>query len=1137
MDLVESSPEDTSVDEDGEPVNYKGGKLFRCCVEHDVEDEAFPPNKRRRALRRRTRGSSDRRRIYSPLDVMGETHEQVIVAVLGDVALLNDRGHELSVAPQRLHILAVLAAAAGAVVSRSALAHEIWGTDTPAAQQRLKTQLSQLRSMLADGVSLESHRDGYRLRCDQGQLDSTLFETLLTKAYTADDDAYASCVRAVGLWRDTSAFVGIDSVLVDDAKRHLELQRTTAVLRLGDHEIARRSPLHAPAQLWPLFESDMSRGDVVSRLATLLTLSGRQPDALRLIGRHRDALMDIGLLPDAEVTDLEGRILRYEIAATPADSTPLPTPRSFGLRGLTETVRRAELEDRVLAALDHRSVVLVGEPGVGKSVLVEMLADALMTSGRGSIVVSARPNPARPLEVVAQIIEQMAALEPALVEQASDHPDARPAIARLGGANGGDNTAITRERLLAVLARLLRETLLGSQRLLVIEDVQWLDHSSAEIIAALLDDGPRMLATSRTSSQQVFDVDPTQVIDINMPGFTVAEIQTLLDFTPPARPVPGLAETLHVRTGGNGMFVRIELDLLADGQLTKDPSPTIKHAVHERTAGLSRGSRDVLRTAALLGRSFSLAPLLRVHPNAASALVDPVAEHLVRIDEAEGVGEFVHGLVADSLTESLLVEEREMRHDRLCEALIAEHASPMAIAAQAFGATRLDPVRSVERCSLAAQEAAGLFDWNAAIEWARRGIEALEQGLLDFPRLEVDLLTLVGTGLRRLNRAGSEVELSRAAELAHTSNEHSRLVRAVIELCLHGPTTHAGLVDSVALLHLERALEAPIAEEERAQLLASAATLLTVSDEATLGRTYYREALRLAQRSTDPLLHRAVWMNAHLGLAHPDDAEDRRLAAKALATYDDHEASWEASFLNVGFALIDADRALLDESLTAVRRLTVSTRQRNHQRALMQVETVGAFIEGDLDRASQLADDTFAQCLNSFSATWATSIYAALLFPIRDAQGRVAELAPAVAGMLKSSPDFVTWHVVAAGVHYASGDDLGIRRELEFLHRVDFRLVEDTTFTAIGVILCRPIWAVRDEKAARIIYNRLLPYADQMTWNGLSTHGPVDTGLALLADVLGDVEAAERHRSIAKAMVERFATPHLLWPELQHLGR
>jgi hypothetical protein len=551
----------------------------------------------------------------------------------------------------------------------------------------------------------------------------------------------------------------------------------------------------------------------------------------------------------------------------------------------------------------------------------------------------------------------------------------------------------------------------------------------------------------------------------------------------------------------------------------------------------------------LLGPTFPLAPLVQIRPRPRELLQDAVDEGLVRIDDDARVGYFLHGLVVEELTRNLSSADRVEQHDKLCRALLALEESPVAIATQAFGARDLDSVRVVV-CSLAAaQQQAQVFEWTKAIDWANKGLSALddiagatpfdddaESGIED-SRMEVELRLLLGQGLRRTNEPGSQEHLGRAADLAEAIGADELFVNCVTELCSHGPTTQAGTVDPAARRHLDRALNVRVGRLQRAKLLSAAATLLAMSDEWGVGRTRYREALNIVEAAGETEGLRVVRMNAHLGLSHPADIDDRREAAAGLLALDDDEAQWEGNFLGVGLALIDADRVALEKAINALRELTSVVKQRDQRRALDQMETVWAYVRGDLDEAARLADETFHISLGAFPMSWAKSIYAALLVPIREAQGRGAELLPQVQGLIESAPDFITWRAVAASVAYAARDRQAMRTQLDYISDHKFQLVEDLSWTAVATIVCRPIWALNDRNSADVLYDMLKPYKGQMTWNGLSTHGPVDAGLACLASTLGDAAKVAGHVSTAQTLVKKLGAPHILWPELASLHR
>ncbi len=1070
---------------------------------------------------------------------MGAT-EPVRLAVLGDVVLYDDAGAETPLAPQRLRILAALAAAAGSVVPRSALLDDVWGADTTTTRQRLKTQIAQIRSALGPGLTIEFRLDGYRLSGALDQLDSTLFESLVTGARLLSPAAAAERYeQALDLWRSPAAFAGVDSLMVDEARRNLEALRAAAVVALARCEVELSRPRAALAPVRAAFDDDPTQGDVAALAATLLALGGRQIDALRLIERHRAALIDVGLEPGGDLVELENRILRHDLVPAAAAADDRPGGGRAALRSTAQLVPRTEVEKRVMAELADGPVVLWGEAGVGKSVLAAAVADLAAAAGRPVVRAAARPDPGRPMEVVAELVEHLTAAGPDLARPLLERPAVAAAVARLTGAPAPAPTPpISRDELITEIASLLATVAEGTGCLLQLEDAHWLDASSAEILGRLVERGTvPVLATSRRLPADLFGEPWRRMAAVEVPPMTVDEVRQLVAHVLPIRATDELAQHLHERTGGNGLFLRLELELAAEGRLGRDVQPTVLHAVHERTAGFSRTTREVLHTAALLGQAFPLAPLAAIHPTLHAALGDAVDEGLLQLDASGETGTFVHGLVVDAFVELLPAAVRVTRHDQLCTELAGLGASPVAVARQALGAADLDPRRAILGCLEAARSEAVVFEWDAAIEWARQGLAVIDRLGLDLPADEAALWLMAGRGLRRLNRPGSDRELLAAAHRAEAAGDDACYVEVATELCLHGGTTLAGSVDEGAGAHLERALTLAVGDELRAPLMSAAGTLLAISDETDRGRRLYRQAMDLAERSGHPATRRTVLMNAHLGLPHPDDLDLRRRAASGIAAFDDHEAQWESRYLAFGLALIDADRPALDAAVADLHRLTSAVRQRDHQQSLRQVASVHAFIRGDLDEAGRLAEEVLATSLETFSLSWAASIHYALIGPVREAQGRAGELWPQIAALAEHSPEFVTWHVVAASVAYALGDGASMDRELGLVADTGLALAQDLTLTAAATVLCRPVWARRATGLAEPLYELLAPYAGRMAWNGLSTHGPVDAGLALLADTLGRSAAADRHLESSRAMIDRLGAPHLWWPELGRLAQ
>ena len=1068
--------------------------------------------------------------------------------MLGDISIRDAAGVETAPSAQRREILAAIAAAAGSIVPQETLLRGIWGEVSDSAKGSLKTQLSTIRRHLDRGLTIEwVNRAGYRLKGPLELLDATAFEQLATSARDLPPaDAAVRYAQALSMWRAPLPFLNVDSTsLVDAAVWRLVALRDEVIRSLADCEIACRHGAVSLPLLEQLFTDDPRRSDITARLATLYALNGRHSHGLATINAHRDALANIGAVISPEVAEVDAQILRYELGPSSRNTVT----REVDAYPVANTMlQRHRQVERIIHALRDGSVVVTGEAGVGKTVVTHLTAQRLAEDGVPVLRVAVLQEPFRPLQTIASLLDQLHTELPDLTTRLLRNRRLADAFARVSRPDTAEVPPTTRDDLVADLAELITAAVAGSDAVVVVEDTHWLDATSAEILLAVVGHrGVRALLTSRPQLHEqvhewVHAVAPVSsrrdaaVTRLELPPFDLTEVSELLRVALPMRATVELAASLHHQTGGNPLFLGLLLDVLSRGELGRDVPLTLQAAIQERTSALSRNGRGLLQLASLLGPTFPLAPLRQLRKRAGDHLTEAEEEGLVACDAAADLGQFVHGLVADALVASIPAAPRVSWHDELCRALQRCGFSAVAAAPHALGAAALDPIRAARVCADAANEHAALFEWQLASDWAQHGLDVVERHRMQGQLVEAELSAVLGTGRRRLGRPGSDLALRRAAELAAEYEANELHVRCVVELCLHGLTTTVGTTDADARRHLDHALSLALGDHRRAELLAASATLLASSPDVALARRLYREARAIALRSEDERLVRTVLMNAHLGLAHPDDLSWRHDAADRLATMEDVEARWEAEFLRVGLGIVTADRALVDRSVANLRDLTPLVRQRNRARALLQVEAVHAFLCGDLEAAERWGDQAFHAAVDGYSQTWALSIYSVLLFPVRMAQGRAGEFWDIIQHFLRDQPDYTTWFALGAIIADAGGDGERTVELLDVLRSRDLAIAEDSTYTAALTQLCVPVWRTGARDLAAELQRRLAPYRGQMTWNGLSTHGPVDAGLALCAATLGETGSCADHLATARTLVDRFGAPHLWWPELDALA-
>ena len=321
--------------------------------------------------------------------------------ILGPLEV-DDDGRQLPLGGARQRgLLAMLLLHANEVVSSDRLIAELWGEDrVDDASRALQVAVSRLRRTLEpqrrigemSGV-LATRPPGYELRVEPGQLDVDRFQELAAAgraALVAGDAASAAekLASALTLWRGPPlADLGYESFSQTEISRLEELRSAAVEDRIAaELELGRHTEL--VAELQDLVSRHPLRERLRKQLMLALYRCGRQADALAVYQDARRALTDeLGIEPGRELRELQAAILRQapELARDrpagpdrPDDPGPVPSGEVFVGRERELDALVHTLEDALGGR--GRLVLLVGEPGIGKS----RLADQLMNRARRS---------------------------------------------------------------------------------------------------------------------------------------------------------------------------------------------------------------------------------------------------------------------------------------------------------------------------------------------------------------------------------------------------------------------------------------------------------------------------------------------------------------------------------------------------------------------------------------------------------------------------------------------------------------------------------------------------------------------------------------------------------------------------------
>ncbi|TRW81174.1 AAA family ATPase [Mycolicibacterium sp. 018/SC-01/001] len=667
--------------------------------------------------------------------------------------------------PKQRVVLAMLALAAGRVVSVDRLVDAVWGDDVPAsATASLQAYVSNLRRALR-GASAETQMaspivrrpPGYVLDVDPNSIDLTVFVAACQRAGAAIEaedweQAATAADTASGLIRGELLDDMADAQwLRDDAARFTEMRReclahrVIALLALGKVTAA----VTEAAALRAL-DPFADRGCRLQMLA--LYRAGRTAEALEAFARHAQRLdEELGLEPGRELRELQTAVLRQapELAAWPRPATwsgaatiPVPTPAAHDDATQHEAPARSPLvgRGRELAQADEvltrvaagatRWLVLSGPPGIGKTRLAEEVG-AMAASAEGDVVWVNCPDERAipPWWPMRQLVRAVGA-DPDGVLRVPEHAD--PDTARF----------LVYERVQALLE--------AAPRLLtvVVDDVQWADTASASCLAyiagALRDHRVLVVLTVRDGEHSAEVARLLSTVargeanrHISVPALSSEDVAVLANVVADEPVTATEAAELATRTGGNPFFVSEYARLPREERAANEIPRAVRSVLDRRLAALDPAVMAVLRTAAVIGDSIDAAavPVLA----AATGLdLDTLADHLdeaaderivVAAHTTDGY-EFAHGLLRDQLLAGIPALRRQRLHAKVADVLEDSVApdAPTRRAQHLIAAQPLvEPGVVVRACRLAAEQATAQWSSDIAARWWQAALDAYDR--------------------------------------------------------------------------------------------------------------------------------------------------------------------------------------------------------------------------------------------------------------------------------------------------------------------------------------------------------------------------------------------------------------------------
>jgi class 3 adenylate cyclase/tetratricopeptide (TPR) repeat protein len=430
----------------------------------------------------------------------------------------------------------------------------------------------------------------------------------------------------------------------------------------------------------------------------------------------------------------------------------------------SELARLAEAMDRLRVGRST-IVVLLGEPGIGKSRLVaEARAAAGETEPALRWIEEACPSfeSMRPYALATRLAADLTAASAHAPGAGAERTRLEEAMADLARPSPTADPDIVRSRFFSAAAALLEELARADEArpvVVALDDLHWADAASADLVTALFEvserapllflcagrpdrDGPAWRLKLHADTHH-----PHRTVTLDLAPLDDAEAAGLVEgLLTVADLPPGLVEAVVARSDGNPYFVEEliremtqtgAIAQLAGGEWTvPDPGATsilpdsLQTLLRSRIDRLKPGPRAVLEVAAVVGRSFERALLEAV---TASPDLDRDLAALLQVGlVVEGDGSprtfaFRHGLTQDAAYRSIGRKRRRRVHLAVAEALERFHPEELGqwapLLAHHFGEA-VDALKTVEYRLVAAESAEAMAAFADAAGHFDRGLAA-----------------------------------------------------------------------------------------------------------------------------------------------------------------------------------------------------------------------------------------------------------------------------------------------------------------------------------------------------------------------------------------------------------------------------
>jgi AAA ATPase-like protein len=835
-----------------------------------------------------------------------------------------------------------------------------------------------------------------------------------------------------------------------------------------------------------------------------------------------------------------------------------------------------ELRAALAAAQSGRGafVLVAGEPGIGKTALVSVLAEN--AAAEGVRVVWGRcweGGGAPPFWPWGRVVDELCrGRDPDWLERELG-PMASELRERLSGhsSDPAPEPEHARFATLNSLAAFLRAASADEPILLALDDVDIAGPDALlalEFVSRELSDAPVLgLATYREEAIRLRPEADTLLGGlartchrINLAGLSETELALMIERMSGSPPSDDLVHAVSGLSAGNPFFTgEIVRTLAAEGELNGEPGlpaaqlplpAGVRDAIARRIAPLPETTQEILAAGAVMGREFRVATVGRAtgirRPAVVEALDHARLAGLIapRPPDATAFG-FAHGLVRETIYARLRPVERDRLHEAVGEAIeqvyegeldnhlaeLAHHFSKAAVSG--------DPARAIDYSTRAGRRALRASAWDEAARLFEQALAALELGEPDRERRS-ELLVEIGRAQVHAGDEKARETLRTAAECAAAVERPDLLARAALDFGAFALSP--GVVDEELVGLLEQALGAldPGDIGLRARVLARLAVALYWSPDAERRMAAADKAVELARRFGDRATLAYALANRQGAMSSPDRTEECVDMALELFRLTDSGGDLElelpARVRQVGYLLELDDLAGADVAIETLARLAGESHDPRAQAYVPLERSRRLALEGRFDEAERLTAEAGRLGARLRDSTIPLQT-AAQVIGMRWAQGRMREMHSQLRRFADGYDAMPVYRAAYALACCEEGRDADARRELRRLAARDFADFPRDSLWLISMALLAETCAYLEEPdPAAVLYELLSPFERR---NAVSPDaifgGPISRYLGLLAGTREDWDAAERHFTAAweQASLDG-ARPHMARVRLDH---